>query len=65
MSDGFVDAGNKHRFEYDPCYLTATFWSQNKPEGATSALAQFLNGLPTGHTEVQQMVDRAAAAGRI
>jgi hypothetical protein len=57
VSYGYIDPAHIPEHELDAYYMTAVMWSQTKPDGASSALAQFLNKLPTDRGQVQTMVE--------
>jgi hypothetical protein len=57
VSYGFIDPAHMPEHELDAYYMTALMWSQNKPDGAKSPLAQFLGRLPTDRDQVQAMVE--------
>ncbi|MBI3298424.1 MAG: hypothetical protein HYZ75_09695 [Elusimicrobia bacterium] len=59
VSYGFIDPAHMAEHEYDAYYMTAQYWRQTKPEGASSRLAQFLDKLPADPTAVRAMVDGA------
>ena len=57
VSYGFIDPAHMPEHELDAYYMTALMWSQSKPDGASSPLAQFLGRLPTDRDQVQTMVE--------